>query len=354
VHIAIDIREACREQRTGKGQWAYGFLRELLSRPVRVVGYADGTVPRFDCDPSLFTAHVFKGGGLPWHWRVARHVRHAGEADAYVSPTSYIVPFLLAGRFPSFPVVHDLIAFRGEPHDRRATFIERATLGRTVIAARRIFTVSAATKRDLLGRFPALAAGNVLPLFAGPMRDGVPPTRPDGRTILCIATLSPRKNQKRLIEAFARLPQKLRERHRLVLAGGRGWMDDEIVALAQSTPGVEWRGYVTEGEYESLLSTCAVFALPSLYEGFGMQILDALQRGIPVLTSDRGSLREVCGNAAIYADPESVSSIATGLELLLGSERVRFDLHDSSLRQAKNFSWKRTVDLFLDALKSMN
>ena len=82
-----------------------------------------------------------------------------------------------------------------------------------------------------------------------------------------------------------------------------------------------------------------------------MQLLDALQRGIPILTSGRGSLREVCGNAALYADPEDVSSITEGLRLLLTQDRLRFDLRQRALVQAHTFSWSRTADLLLEALE---
>ncbi|MDD4319778.1 MAG: glycosyltransferase family 1 protein [Candidatus Peribacteraceae bacterium] len=351
MRIAIDIREACKERRTGKGQWTHGFTKELLLRGFHVIAYTDRPVP-----PSL---HADVGGvqvrtprwrGWLWHWAVARHVRRFSGADLYVSPTSYIVPALLGGRFPVLPVIHDLIAFRNEPHEARARRIERFTLGRAVRSARHILTVSGATKQDLLKRFPSQSPQGVTPVFAGPMQDAVPANVPDGRTILCAGTLSPRKNQLRLIRAYARLDPGLRKRFSLVLTGARGWQDNEIIASARDTPGVVWKDFVDEAEYGRLLSTCVVFALPSLYEGFGLQILDALQRGIPILTSRRGSLPEVCGNAAHYVDPEDIGSIAAGLDLLLREERVRADLRDRALSQAASFNWKRTVDLFLGAV----
>jgi glycosyltransferase involved in cell wall biosynthesis len=251
------------------------------------------------------------------------------------------------------PVVHDLIAFRGEPHDRKAQWIERMTLRYAAISARLICTVSEATKADLLKRYRFLEPSHVTPVFAGPMRATAPLSMPDDRTILCIATLCPRKNQKRLIEAYALLPQQLREKYQLVLVGARGWRDQDIVDLAKHTSGVRWMDYVDGDTYEKLLSTCTVFALPSLYEGFGMQILDALQRGIPVLASDRGSLREVCGNAAFYVDPEDPASISSGLQTLLSTSRLRLDLRERALPQSKLFSWERTTDLLLSALQAI-
>lgn len=353
MRIAMDVREACKPRRTGKGQWVHGLLRELLRREVPLVAYTDQEMPTaFAAAPSL-EVRSFPSRGLRWHLRVAQDLRKRKTADVYVSTTSFIVPWLLGGRFPVVPVVHDLIAFADATHERRATLIERLTLGRAVRRAARVCTVSEATKRDLCARFPSLDPARVTAIFAGGLRECPPENTPDGVTVLCTGTLSPRKNQRRLLEAFARLPLPLRSRSRLILTGARGWRDDDIVALAASTPGVTWKDYVSDDAYEDLLAHCAVFALPSLAEGFGLQLLDALQRGIPVLTSGRGSMREVCGNAAHYVDPEDVSSIASGLVLLLGSERIRFDLRQQALEQAKKFSWERTAGLLLDVLAGL-
>ncbi len=347
VKIVIDVREAFRPRVTGKGRWTLGFLRELAGRDVEILAVSDESV---DAGVPLT---VIDGKGLRWHRAVARWLSTERPGDLYVSPTSYVVPFLLRGRFPCAPVVHDLIAFRGEPHDRRATLIERFTLGRSARSAAAVFTVSESTRRDLLARYPRLEGGRVRTIYAGPMDPQPAGNRSDGRTILCVGTLSPRKNQERLLRAYASLPADLRERYRLVLGGGRGWHDAPVVALAGAVPGASWIGYVDDAAYEELLGTCAVFALPSLYEGFGLQVLDALQRGVPVLTSDRGSLSEVAGDAAVTVDPERVSSIAAGLQRLLTDDALAADLRRRGPVQASAFSWKRTVDLFLETVQKM-
>lgn len=119
---------------------------------------------------------------------------------------------------------------------------------------------------------------------------------------------------------------------------------------ARSTPGVEWIGYGSRAQEEELLSRCTVFALPSLYEGFGLSVLDALHHGIPVLTSERGALKEIAGDAAIFVNPEDVRSIADGLQRLLTDSALRDRLSCEGKAQAQKFSWKRTVDTFLSAL----
>lgn len=341
--LVIDVREACRPQRTGKGQWTYGFVSELLRRKFPMTLVTDRDLP--DGWKNANGMHI-SGSGIRWHWKVVRWLKNQANVT-YLSPTSYLVPAFAPRTVRCIPVIHDLIAFHDEPHDRKATLIERWTLPRVIRRCDCLCTISESTKKDLLARYPDLDPERVTPIFAGPLHPHPEKSQPDRKTILCVATLCPRKNQLRLICSFAQLPEDLRSTHRLVLAGGRGWQDAEIVRAARETPGVEWLGYIDGKQYESLLSTCTVFALPSLYEGFGMQILDALQRGVPVLTSDRGSLKELADGAAQIVDPESTESISRGLEELLRDAPFRSGLAEKGRRRAALYSWRRTVDLFL-------
>ena len=347
----IDVRDACRSGRTGKGQWTYGFVSELLRRKIPLTLLTDADVP-VEWKAEGCSVVRMSGSGLRWHWNVLRWLKSRPGAT-YISPTSYIVPAFAPRSVRCIPMIHDLIAFRGEHHDRKATMIERLLLPRVIRRCRILCSISESTKQDLLMRFPHLDPLRITPIFAGPSHMHPELSHSDGRTILCIATLCPRKNHLRLIQAFTALPVDGRSSHRLVLAGGRGWHDDEIIQTAKTTPGVEWLGYVDGKGYDELLKSCTVFALPSLYEGFGMQILDALQRGIPVLTSDRGSLRELADGAALIVDPEDVGSISRGLETLLRDASVRSDLAEKGRQRAALYSWRRTVDTFLSfALKS--
>jgi len=333
MKIAIDARHAYATQKAGKGQWTKGFIDELLTRQIEVVLLKEDMFPP----------------GIRWHFAAASYVRN-NNFDAYISPTSMIVPTILGSKVPCITMVHDLIAFRSEPHSFKAKVIERLLLRSVVKHAAHICTISQSTTSDLVDRFP-FSESKITAIYAGPMSSHPQRNIPDGKTILCAGTLCPRKNQLRLIRAFASLPQDLRSANRLLLVGGRGWNDQKIVDLCDRVKGVEWRDYVSDDEYQALLSTTTILAHPSLYEGFGLQVLDALQRGIPVLTSDRGSLKEVVGNAALLIDPEHDVSIAYGLQELLLNEDLRHNLATQGPIQAQKFTWKRTVDLFLESLE---
>jgi glycosyltransferase involved in cell wall biosynthesis len=348
MNIVIDSREACRESPTGKGAWAASFLKELCTR--RDVSCT------LLCEEGQEKDFTFPGGkmvflprGARWHFAAMAYLR-SHPCDFFLSPTSYIVPAFVGKRVRTVPIIHDLIAFQREPHDRKARVIERILLPRVLKNAAHLYTVSESTKNDLLEKFPHLDSTKITVISAGPREVNPPLAKSDGKTVLSLGTLCPRKNQLGLIRAFAMLPENIRSSVRLILVGNRGWQDDEIIKKAKSTPGVEWKGYLSEHEVEQLFSSCHVFALPSFYEGFGLAVLEALQRGIPVLTSDRGGLKEIAGDGALYCDPGNPASITEGLITLLTDEAVRQKLSEAGRAQAARFSWGKTVDLTLAAL----
>lgn len=350
MHLAIDVREACNPKRTGKGQWTFGFVSELLKRDFEITLLTDVQLPAEWKESAGIHVKVITSKGFLWHLKARSFVKANPLIDMYVAPTSYIVPFLLGRSTKHVTVVHDLIAFRGEPHDKRATFIERLTLGRAIKTAHRICVVSEMTKYDLIRKFETLDPHKITTIYAAPMSDEKSQTD-RGYTIFYVATLCPRKNQERLIKAFEKLSPELRIKHPLILAGNRGWQDDKIVQLIERTEHVQWKKYVSDNELNQLFKEAAVFAYPSLYEGFGLPILDAMQRGVPVLTSDIGSMKEVAGDAAYLIDPLSVDDMKKGLEKLLTDMDLRASLIAKGQKRIQDFSWKKTIDLFLAAAK---
>ncbi len=337
MRLWIDAREACRERKTGKGQWTLRTVGALLARhDVQATIVTDAPVPPgWNGMPGLSAVKVLEKKGLGWHLAVAKLLKKERDSiDAYLSPTSFIVPFLVGSRVPVVPVVHDLVAFKNEPHDRKATFIERFTLPRALRTALAVCCVSEATAALVHPKFRGVTRTFVA--GAGPTvgeRDAWTGT---GDFVLSIGTLCPRKNQKRLIQAYA----SLRPLAKLVLVGGRGWEDDDIVRLAAETTGVEWKGFQSTEACAELLRTCKAFAWVSEEEGFGLPVLDALRVGAPVLASDIPTNREVAGDAATYCDPLDVASIAKGLTAVL--ERGDF-FRAAGLARADAFSWEKVA-----------
>lgn len=174
----------------------------------------------------------------------------------------------------------------------------------------------------------------------------------EGRAyLLVVATQEPRKNLARLARAYAALPGSLRARHPLVIAGGRGWLNAELErALAPLEARGEARrlGYVAEDELPPLYAGAYAFAFPSLYEGFGLPLLEAMASGVPALTSNRSSLPEVArdahGEIALTADPLDEDALRAGLERLLEDADWRAAAAARGPRHARAYTWERCVD----------
>jgi glycosyltransferase involved in cell wall biosynthesis len=164
--------------------------------------------------------------------------------------------------------------------------------------------------------------------------------------VLFVGTVQPRKNLPRLIEAFARAVAEHGVEHELIIAGQKGWLAEESLRAPQKF-GVEKRvqfvDYVPEDMLPSLYSAADALAYPSLYEGFGLPVLEAMACGVPVLTSKTSSLPEVAGDAAILVDPTKVEEIAQGLARILLDERLRADLREKGIARARSFTWANSA-----------
>ncbi len=161
----------------------------------------------------------------------------------------------------------------------------------------------------------------------------------DGPFVLSVGSLEPRKNIARLVEAYAELDPALRSSAPLVLVGGSGWKED--AAFGGAWPDFVRRlGTVEEEDLAALYNVASVVAYPSLVEGFGLPVVEAMACGTPVLTSNTSSLVEVGGDAALCVDPLDVGAIRGGLEALLGDPALRCHYRRAGLARAAGFSWR--------------
>ncbi len=353
--IGIDARGAADEP-AGRGRTGRELLRALAARDDdhRYALYARRRWEEIALD-ERFSWRLDASPDVVWHWRAAR--RATRETDVLLSSDSYLTTWF-AG-VPAVPIVYDMIAFdpRLRPRGRSAV-IERLTLPWALRRSAALLCISQATADALAARYPAARAKAVVaPLGVSPALDpgaGALPDglRPDG-FVLAVGTLEPRKNLPRLVAAYARLDAEVQRAHPLAVAGPTGWQTGETLAALQGL-GDRCRvlGFVSDEQLAALYGACAAFAYPSLGEGFGLPVLEAMAAGAPTLTSDRSSLPEVAGEAADYCDPTDVGSIARALDALLRDPARRAELRRLGPARAATFSWEDFAARTLRALEA--
>ena len=165
--------------------------------------------------------------------------------------------------------------------------------------------------------------------------------------ILFVGTIEPRKNLVRLIRAFETLKKEQKIPHKLVLAGGRGWRNEDIFRALDTSPyrnDIVFKGYVGPEDKDELYRHASVFAFPSIYEGFGVPPLEAMAHGCPVVASNTASLPEVTGDAAEQVDPMDELSVAEGIWKVLSDRAYAEELVQRGYKQIEKFSWTASAE----------
>jgi glycosyltransferase involved in cell wall biosynthesis len=322
MKVALDV-SPLRLTRAGSARYVEGLRRHLPAH-VALGELAWGGSGRAT---AVVRDAVWYPLGLP---------RAARSADVLHAPT-FRAP--LRSSVPLVVTVLDLAVLRHPDLFNRwnATY-SRLAVPRVVRVARRLIAISEFTKAELvelLGVDPSRVEVIGVPPPEGLTPDGA---RAEGDYVLAVGTLEPRKNLARAAEAAARAGAELR------VVGARGWGNVEA-------NGVRWLGEVDDAELGSLLRGARALVYPSLYEGFGIPILEAMSVGTPVVTSRGGATEEVAGGAAVLVDPLDSESIAAGLE---EADLRRDELRALGLVRAAQFTWddvaRRTVGVYRAAL----
>ncbi len=275
--------------------------------------------------------------------------------DAILYPYWPSPPFRRHDAPPAAVFVHDL-AFRLRPQE--VPWQQRAYMGTVVGPALRhaaaVLVDSESARRDVLdlykipgleSKIGVIALG--LPSLAapGPLPDGLEPG-----FILAVGTVEPRKNYPRLLAAF----RQMRGRQgvpQLVIAGRPGWAYGDTLQRIAAEPGVRYLGHVDEPTLAALYESASVLAFPSLYEGFGLPLLEAMSRGVPAVIGAAGALPELALGSAIAVNPEDVDAIAGALERLLSDAQLRQKLGVEGKRRAADFTWDRAAEQTLAVLR---
>ena len=236
---------------------------------------------------------------------------------------------------------HDLFVLTGDysTPDFRRRFAEQAR--RAAAESDAIIAVSEFTAAQVAGLL-GVERARIHVVHHGADHVALAPSIPRENIVLNVGAVQKRKNIARLVDAFERTPAGWK----LVLAGSQGYGAAEIIARISTSPrraDIQVTGYVSAPELARWYARARIFAFPSLDEGFGMPVVEAMAAGVPVIAARRAALPEVCGDAALLVDPEDAAAIAAGLNQLMEDEASAARLQQAGLTRAQEFRWEKAA-----------
>jgi len=364
MRIGIDASRITREQRTGTEGYALSLIRTLLELDDRNEYILYFNRPP---QPGLLPSSPGRSDRVMPCPRLWTHLRLSLEMAMRPPDVLFVPAHVLPLVHPpgSVVTVHDL-GYLYEPQAHRLLdrlYLDLTTRYHARVAAR-LLAISYATRDDLVRHYsvPAeritvtyLAAGKDFRPVEDAEQIGAVKARYGiyGDYFLHVGTLQPRKNLVRLIQAFAQAATVI-PKACLVLAGGKGWLYEEIFATVRELGlrgKVIFAGYVPERDLPALYSGALALVFPSLYEGFGLPVLEAMACGTPVVCSNTSSLPEVAGEAALLVNPADTAALAAAMIQVVSNPSLRADLRLRGLKQARRFSWERCARETLAALQ---
>ena len=354
-HFGVDAHPLCYPL-TGVVQYTHELLKILPQLGHRWTLYSHKpllqVLPEFENARYIITGKT-KNYMKPvlWSQSILPLKIHQDKLDAFWSPRNRL-PLLGNKNLPMIVTVHDLVyKLFPDTVTKGSYFLESFLLPPSVKRAKKIITVSHTTARDL-HRLLAIPHEKIAVAYPGiralcnDVSSSLEHYGINKKYILFIGTQEPRKNLSRLLVAYRALPEILKTEFTLVLIGGKGWGKENL----EMSDAIFNLGHVDEILRSTLLRKAHVLAMPSLYEGFGSPVVEAMQAGIPVLTSRQGATAEIAENAALLINPYDVNEITQGLQRLLVEENLRADLIKKGLEQSKKFSWEETAKIILTHL----
>jgi glycosyltransferase involved in cell wall biosynthesis len=370
--IGIDASRTTAARRTGTENYSLHLVRELLTLgEARCFRLYFNQAPRPGLLPEGADWRVVRFPRLWTHFRLSWEMV-TRPPDLLFVP-SHVLPLVHPQR--SVVTVHDLgYHYYPEAHTAFQNVYLRWSTRYNARAATRIVADSKATQRDLM-HYYGIPEDRIRVVYPGRDESLVPVVEPvtlarvraryglSDSYLLYVGTLHPRKNLVRLVQAFAVLlrsslsmPEPLPSNLQLVLAGQKGWLYDKVFAQVRElglTERVVLTGYVPDADLPVLLSGALAFVFPSLHEGFGLPVLEAMACATPVICSNVSSLPEVAGDAALLVDPLDTGLLAQAISQIVIDEGLRRMLVERGFRQIRRFSWRRCAREILQILEDV-
>ncbi|HEX9389989.1 MAG TPA: glycosyltransferase family 1 protein [Usitatibacteraceae bacterium] len=302
----------------------------------------------------------------PWPEVVAGWMRPLSirRGEIFHGPNYFLPTFVEHG----VATIHDLSVFRyPETHPAKRLAHFEKEFSQSLKRAAHLITDTEAVRQEViefchwpadkitavpLGVSPAFAPRTPESITAVLSMHGLSP----GAYSLCVSTIEPRKKIDCLLAVYASLSENIRRRYPLVLIGGQGWLSDALhdeIDKAREQGWLHYLGFVSEPEMVAIYAGARAFVFPSIYEGFGLPVIEAMASGVPVVTSNRSCLPEVSQGAALLVDPDEVDALRTAIQKCLEDDPWRADAIEAGLHVAAGLTWDRCVQKTVDVYAKM-
>lgn len=356
--IGIDGNEANVGKRVGIGEYAFELLiqfKQFSSSNLQFTIYLKNKpLPDMPRESSNWKYRVIGPKKLWTQFRLPFELYFGdNKPDVFFSPSHY---------GPRFSPMQNAISIMDLSYVHYSGLFNKSDLYQltswtrySAKKANKIFTISLASKNDIIREYK-LPEDRVVVTYPGVKKTLL--MRKDKFNfdyILFVGTLQPRKNIVRLVDAFSRIAPK-HPNLKLLIVGKKGWLYDEILkapAKYNVESDVKFLDFVEDSKMQNLYKDALCFVLPSLYEGFGLPVLEAMKSGCPVLLSDISSLPEAGGDAALYFKPEDPQDIANKIDKVISDPKLRESMVKKGYSQVKKFSWEKTAKETLKVLEGM-
>lgn len=355
MRVGIDSR-LLSGRVTGIGRYTAELTRQLIKQPGEFCLYSPSPVTVGGWQKENVTLRSanfsYRIGKMLWSQTSLPYWAAKDRVDVFWGAT-HRLPRHLPARVAKVVTIHDLVwKYAGDTMRPFSRWLEKKLMPEAIRLADRIIADSASTAHALEEEYPAVR-DRVRVVYPGVTELPSPlefqcleSLGIDRKYFLFVGTLEPRKNLRRLLEAYALLDEAVRRKNLLVIAGGKGWGGVDISSLVEQNglaDQVVSVGYVNEVQLATLYAHAYFLVMPSIYEGFGLPLAEAMSFGVPVLTSNKSSLPEVAGDAGVLVDPFDEQSIAKGLLSLLCNESCRDQLAAKAESASRRFSWQKAA-----------